>query len=72
MRRSGKNTWIKYTLRVLTISAFNRALRTYGYDYVVIIEHEDPIMSIGEGFSKAVANLKSVNIKEKVADMWWA
>lgn len=48
------------------------ALRTYGYDYVVSIEHEDPIMSIDEGFSKAVANLKSVNISEKPADMWWA
>ncbi|WP_404454696.1 sugar phosphate isomerase/epimerase [Virgibacillus necropolis] len=48
------------------------ALRTYGYDYVVSIEHEDPIMSIDEGFSKAVANLKSVNIAEKPADMWWA
>lgn len=48
------------------------ALRTYGYDYVVSIEHEDPIMSIDEGFSKAVANLKSVNITEKPADMWWA
>lgn len=48
------------------------ALRTFGYDYVVSIEHEDPIMSIDEGFSKAVANLKSVNIAEKPAEMWWA
>ncbi|ASN04606.1 sugar phosphate isomerase/epimerase family protein [Virgibacillus necropolis] len=48
------------------------ALRTYGYDYVVSIEHEDPIMSVDEGFSKAVANLKSINIAEKPADMWWA
>lgn len=47
------------------------ALRTYGYDYVVSIEHEDPIMSIEEGFMKAVQNLKSVNIEEKPADMWW-
>jgi len=48
------------------------ALRTYGYDYVVSIEHEDPIMSIDEGFSQAVKNLKAVNIKEPAADMWWA
>ncbi|WP_077624515.1 sugar phosphate isomerase/epimerase family protein [Sediminibacillus massiliensis] len=48
------------------------ALRTYGYDYVVSIEHEDPIMSIEEGFRKAVKNLKSVNIEEAPADMWWA
>ncbi|WP_138416134.1 sugar phosphate isomerase/epimerase family protein [Aquibacillus sediminis] len=47
------------------------ALRTYGYDHVISIEHEDPIMSIEEGFRKAVKNLKSVNIEEKPAEMWW-
>ncbi|WP_404347628.1 sugar phosphate isomerase/epimerase [Sutcliffiella horikoshii] len=47
------------------------ALRTYGYDYVVSIEHEDPIMSIEEGFARAVSNLQSVLIKEQPADMWW-
>jgi len=47
------------------------ALRTYGYDYVISIEHEDPIMSVEEGFKKAVQNLKSINISEKAADMWW-
>ena len=48
------------------------ALRTFGYDYVVSIEHEDALMSINEGFSLAVTNLKSVLIKEQPADMWWA
>lgn len=48
------------------------ALRTYGYDYVISIEHEDPIMSIDEGFSQAVKNLKEVNIEEPAADIWWA
>ncbi|MCP3031520.1 sugar phosphate isomerase/epimerase [Halobacillus sp. A1] len=48
------------------------ALRTYGYDYVISIEHEDPIMSISEGFNQAVKNLKAVNIEEPPADMWWA
>ncbi|MCM3594771.1 sugar phosphate isomerase/epimerase [Metabacillus idriensis] len=48
------------------------ALRTYGYDYVVSIEHEDPIMSIEEGFQRAVTNLKSVLIKEQPTNMWWA
>lgn len=47
------------------------ALRTYGYDYVVSIEHEDPIMSIEEGFMRAVKNLQSVLINEQPADMWW-
>lgn len=47
------------------------ALRTYGYDYVVSIEHEDPIMSIEEGFSRAVKNLKSILIEEQPSDIWW-
>jgi sugar phosphate isomerase/epimerase len=47
------------------------ALRTYGYDYVVSIEHEDPIMSIQEGFGRAVANLKTVLIEESPSQMWW-
>ena len=48
------------------------ALRTYGYDYVISIEHEDPLMSIDEGFNRAVTNLKSVLIRENPLDMWWA
>jgi sugar phosphate isomerase/epimerase len=47
------------------------ALRTYGYDYVVSIEHEDPLMSIDEGFGRAVSNLKQIMIKDQPADMWW-
>ncbi len=48
------------------------ALRTYGYDYVISIEHEDPIMSMEEGFSQAVRNLKRVNIEEPPPEIWWA
>lgn len=47
------------------------ALRTYGYDYVVSIEHEDPIMSIDEGFARAVKNLDDVIIREEPSEMWW-
>ncbi|WP_440857945.1 sugar phosphate isomerase/epimerase family protein [Staphylococcus shinii] len=47
------------------------ALRINGYDYVVSIEHEDPIMSIEEGFNKAVNNLKSINIENPAPDLWW-
>ncbi|WP_062046918.1 sugar phosphate isomerase/epimerase [Bacillus sp. JCM 19034] len=47
------------------------ALRTYGYDYVVSIEHEDPLMSIDEGFKCAVDNLQKVLLREQPADMWW-
>lgn len=48
------------------------ALRTFGYDYVISIEHEDSIMSVDEGFTRAVQNLKAVNITESPTDMWWA
>ncbi|QQZ07612.1 sugar phosphate isomerase/epimerase family protein [Heyndrickxia vini] len=47
------------------------ALRTYGYDYVVSIEHEDPIMSIDEGFKRAVKNLQTILIGEQPTNMWW-
>jgi len=48
------------------------ALRLYGYDYVVSIEHEDGLMSTDEGFMRAVTNLQSVLIDEAPVDMWWA
>ena len=48
------------------------ALRIYGYDYVLSIEHEDPIMSIDEGLNRAITNLKSLMIKDAPTDMWWA
>ncbi|OPA80463.1 xylose isomerase [Paenibacillus selenitireducens] len=47
------------------------ALRLVGYDYVVSIEHEDGLMSVEEGFTKAVENLNQVLIKEPLGDMWW-
>ncbi|NUM44863.1 MAG: sugar phosphate isomerase/epimerase [Anaerolineales bacterium] len=48
------------------------ALRLTGYDYVVSIEHEDPLASIDEGLGKAVSFLKEVLLKEQPAAMWWA
>lgn len=48
------------------------ALRLYGYDYVLSIEHEDPIMSVDEGLTRAVTNLQSIMIKDQPSDMWWA
>jgi len=47
------------------------ALRLVGYDHVVSIEHEDGLMSIEEGFTKAVANLQQVLIREPLGEMWW-
>lgn len=48
------------------------ALRLVGYDDVISIEHEDALMSIEEGFRKAVANLKHVILEEPLPKMWWA
>ncbi|MFD2671930.1 sugar phosphate isomerase/epimerase family protein [Marinicrinis sediminis] len=47
------------------------ALRLVGYDDVVSIEHEDGLMSVDEGFTKAVENLQQVLIREPLSEMWW-
>jgi len=54
-----------------TWSQIIAALRIYGYDYVLSIEHEDPIMSVGEGLNRAITNLKSIIIKDQPSEMWW-
>lgn len=46
-------------------------LRLYDYDYVVSIEHEDGLMSVEEGFTKAVDNLMPLLLREPTAKMWW-
>lgn len=47
-------------------------LKMIGYDGAISIEHEDALMSIDEGLSKAVEFLKEVIVFEKPAEMWWA
>lgn len=47
------------------------ALRLVGYDYVVSIEHEDALMSVEEGFRKAVDNLNPLIMKEDLPNAWW-
>jgi len=51
---------------------FISTLRTVGYDGVISIEHEDSLMSMNEGFQKAVAFLQRILLKEKLGAMWWA
>ena len=43
-----------------------------GYDHVLSIEHEDSLMSVDEGFTKAVAFLKGIILRESTGAMWWA
>ncbi|MEN6371625.1 MAG: sugar phosphate isomerase/epimerase [Armatimonadota bacterium] len=47
-------------------------LRMVGYDDVLSIEHEDSLMSVNEGFQKAVKFLKQVVMTEETGAMWWA
>ena len=51
---------------------FISLLKSIGYDYVISIEHEDPLMSPDEGLEKAVKLLKSAVIFKELKDMWWA
>ncbi len=50
---------------------FVSMLRRKGYDGVISIEHEDAMMSVQEGFEKAVAYLRGVIIKEQAGAAWW-
>ena len=47
-------------------------LRLVGYDSVLSIEHEDSVMSAGEGLAKAVQFLKGCMIAEPKGPMTWA
>ena len=46
-------------------------LKATGYEGVISIEHEDPLMSPKEGLEKAVAFLNDVIIFEDPDAMWW-
>jgi sugar phosphate isomerase/epimerase len=50
---------------------FVSTLRLIGYDGVLSIEHEDPLMSSNEGLTKAISFLKGVLIYTKPGEMWW-
>ena len=51
---------------------FVSVLRMVGYDGTLSIEHEDSLLSVEEGFQKAVSLLKSVLLSEPVGKMFWA
>lgn len=51
---------------------FVSVLRTYGYDDVLSIEHEDGLMSPMEGLRKAISTLKDAVISHPAGDMFWA
>ena len=50
---------------------FVSTLRMVGYDDVLSIEHEDSLMSVGEGLTKAASFLHGVLLKEQPGKAWW-
>ncbi|MFA6133682.1 MAG: sugar phosphate isomerase/epimerase [Phycisphaerae bacterium] len=50
---------------------FVSMLRTHGYDGVLSIEHEDSLMSMNEGFEKAVTYLKTLMLSQPLGKAWW-
>jgi sugar phosphate isomerase/epimerase len=50
---------------------FVSTLRMYGYDGTLSIEHEDSLLSAGEGLARATHFLSAVILKEKPAAAWW-
>ena len=42
-----------------------------GYDGVLSIEHEDPLISTEEGLQKAIEFLKPIIISQEVGRQWW-
>ena len=53
-------------------SEFVSTLRMFGYDSVLSIEHEDSLLSPGEGLTKAANFLNSIVIREQPAAAWWS
>ncbi|MCC6402754.1 MAG: sugar phosphate isomerase/epimerase [Fimbriimonadaceae bacterium] len=51
---------------------FVSVLRMVGYDFVLSIEHEDGLMSTGEGLRKAVETLRAAVVEEPAGAMFWA
>ncbi len=71
-----KRSWIFRTVGFGHDEQFWRAfisnLRLAGYDGIISIEHEDSLMSVKEGFEKAVQFLERIILKEPTGKMWWA
>jgi sugar phosphate isomerase/epimerase len=47
------------------------ALRLFGYDYVISIEHEDALASVDEGLESAAAFLSRIVLHDPPVEPWW-
>jgi sugar phosphate isomerase/epimerase len=74
-RRVGERSWLFRSVGwghdELAWKRMVSALRLAGYDYVMSIEHEDALTSVGEGLRSAVDLLHRVLLSEPPADAWW-
>jgi sugar phosphate isomerase/epimerase len=50
---------------------FISTLRMFGYDDVLSIEHEDSLLSAGEGLAKAATFLNAIVLRETASAAWW-
>lgn len=70
-----KRSWIFRTVGYGHGQEFWRSLiselRLTGYDGALSIEHEDSLLSINEGFLRAVEFLQSSVLRETPGDAWW-
>lgn len=71
LSRSWEFRTIGYGHDKLTWNNMISTLKATGYDGVISIEHEDPLMSPKEGLEKAVSFLRDIIIVESPANMWW-
>lgn len=71
LNRSWNHCTVGYGHDALVWKDIIRMLRMVGYDDVISIEHEDPLMSTDEGLTKAIEFLKGIMIFEKPQGMWW-
>lgn len=71
LNRSWNHCTVGYGHDTLVWKNIIRTLRSVGYDGVISIEHEDPLMSIDEGLTKAISFLRGIIIFEESEGMWW-
>lgn len=50
---------------------FVSTCRKFGFDGVLSIEHEDPLMSVEEGLTRAISYLRDVMIELEATPPWW-
>ena len=69
--RSWSFRTVGYGMDTLLWKEMIMALQMIGYDHVLSIEHEDMLMTVEEGITKAASFLNEYLIKEELTGFWW-